>query len=314
MGKDKNKHKDKHDKNEPDPKELKKLYDAYVKSKQEEEDAADQYTEAEQKYYEYKEGADAYAQRKDIEDKIKALSYQKSASLTISPTEIRNIKLQALYDAMIESRDHESNAPSLVEDATRKYYTFKNGSEGYDEYQLIQYKKDAIEMKAKMLAQHEKQMKEINESTHFLKSQELYLKNLSEVTAALMKKVKEKIGQVRKDGINTNYRKTYYAEMAEQNLSIWIVVCQCILLAFVMTIGLEYRKVINNPIIWGTMLAIIVFIFSLNFIISLLVKIPTSLSVYTEWGHDPNEPKLYWLIFIPVGLLTLYVLLLFLSN
>ena len=129
-----------------------------------------------------------------------------------------------------------------------------------------------------------------------------------------MNKIKEKIGQVRKDGINTNYRKTYYAEMAEQNLSIWIVVCQCILLAFVMTIGLEYRKVINNPIIWGTMLAIIVFIFSLNFIISLLVKIPTSLSVYTEWGHDPNEPKLYWLIFIPVGLLTLYVLLLFLSN
>ena len=303
MGKNKN---DKKDKNSD---ELKKLYNDLVASRNKEEEAADQLTEAEQNYYNYKDGTNGYEQHKNIQDKIKSLSIQKNASLTTTPTEHRNIKLQALYDAMIESRDNENNAPDLVEQATKKYYNYKNGPDGYDDYLLIQYQKDAVTMKKTMLAKHEEQMNIMDESIRYCESQEIYLKNLSEVTSTLAKKIKELIGEVRKDSVNTNNRKTYYTELAEQQLANWTAICNCILMAFVISLAYEYRNFLNQPIIWGTLLTILFFIFSLRYIISLLSKIPTSLSVYTEWGYDPNESKIFWLLFIPFILLLIYIVI-----
>jgi hypothetical protein len=300
-----NKKNDKNDKND----ELKKLYDDLVASRNREEEAADQLTEAEQNYYNYKNGSNGYEQHKNIQDKIKSLSIQKNASVRMTPAEYRNIELQALYDAMIESKDNEINSAELVEDSTRRYYNFKDGPDGYNDYMLIQYQKDAVEMKKTMLAKHEEQMSIMNESILYSESQEMYLKNLSDVTSTLAKKIKELIGEVRKDSVNTNNRKTYYTELAEKHLSSWTTTCNFILLAFVFSLAYEYRNVINQPIIWGTLLTILIFIFSLRYIISLLSKIPTSLSIYTEWGYDPNESKIFWLLFIPFTLLLIYILI-----
>lgn len=312
---DKNKKDDKKDKDkESEQDKLKSLYDALVDSRNKEEDATDKLTEAEQNYYNYKNGANGYDQYKDVQDKIKSLSIQKNSKLTMSPAEYRNIELQALYEAMIESKNNENNAPDLVEEATKKYYTFKNGPDGYADYQLIKFNKDAAAIKQSMLTKHQQQMFIMDESIHYSESQEIYLKNLAEVTAALAKKIKELIGEVRKDSINTNNRKTYYTELAEQSLSNWTAIINCILVAFVLSLGYEYKNVINHPIIWGTLLSILVFTFSLRYIISLLSKVPTSLSIYTEWGHDPNEPTLYWLIFIPISFILIYTVIRFFNG
>jgi hypothetical protein len=302
------------DKKESEQDKLKSLYDELVDSRNKEEDASDQLTEAEQNYYNYKDGANGYDQYKDIQDKIKSLSIQKHSKLTMSPTEYRNIELQALYEAMIESKDNEDKAPDLVEEATKRYYTYKDGPDGYADYQLIQYNKDAATMKKSMLTKHQEQMFIMNESIHYSESQQTYLKNLSEVTATLAKKIKEQIGEVRKDSINTNNRKTYYTELAEQSLSNWTAIFNCFLVAFVLSLGYEYKNVINQPIIWGTLLSILIFTFSLRYIISLLSKIPTSLSVYTEWGYDPNEPTIYWLIFIPISFILIYTVIRFFND
>jgi hypothetical protein len=299
---------------ESDAEKLKKLYKDLVDSRNKEEDASDQLTEAEQNYYNFKNGENGYDQYKDVQDKIKSLSIQKNSKLTMSPAEYRNIELQALYDEIIKSRANYEKAPDLVEEATKKYYIFKNGPDGYADYQLIKYNKDATAIKQTMLTKHQKQMFDMNESIHYSESQQIYLKNLSEVTAALAKKIKELVGEVRKDSINTNNRKTYYTELAEQSLSNWTAIVNCILVAFVLSLGYEYKNVMNHPIIWGTLLSILVFTFSLRYIISLLSKVPTSLSIYTEWGHDPNEPTLYWLIFIPISFILIYTVIRFFNG
>jgi hypothetical protein len=255
MKKNKN-DKHKNDKND----ELKKLYDDLVASRNNEEKASDQLTEAEQNYYNYKDGTNGYDQYKNIQDKIKSLSIQKDAKSRMTPSEYRNIELQALYDAMIESQENELNAPDLVDSATEKYYNFKNGPDGYDDYLLIQYKKDAVTMKKKMLDKHEEQMDTMNKSIHYYESQEIYLKNLSEVTSTLSKKIKELIGEVRKDSIHTNNRKTYYTELAEQNLIAWTNVGNCILISFVLSLAYEYKNFLNQPIIWGTLLSILILV------------------------------------------------------
>jgi hypothetical protein len=241
----------------------------------------------------------------DIQSKLDSIQEQRQTLLTLTPTQQISKNLSKLYVNVVEARDTEKNAPMHVKETERRYYKAKYGAD-YKYHLKSQFVKESRELRQKMIDEHLNQLGEMDKSLSVYDSVRTYLQNITEVHSVILTQIKKWLDKIRRSDINTNNRKSFYMEQEQKNISTWILVCNCFILAYCGSILFEYREDLKTPIIAGTLVTLLSVVFLLPFIVKMIVKLPRSVNVYTEWGYDPTESKTPWMVMIPIGMGLLY--------
>ena len=240
----------------------------------------------------------------DIQEKLDLIHEQQQTALNLTPNEQKSKNLSSLYADVVSARSIKDAAPVNVNEAEKRYYKAKYG-DSYEQRMASRYVKDARMLRQQMLQKHETQQHEMKQTLSYYESVRIYLKNIAEVQSTTLTKIKLLLDKIRMAEVNTNYRKSFYMEQEQKNLSNWIVVCNCFILSYVVIIFAMFHDKLTNLQITAlsTLLAVV---FILPFIINALYHIPTAVNVYTEWGFNPTESKNRWFFLVPAGMLLLW--------
>jgi hypothetical protein len=241
----------------------------------------------------------------DIQSKLDSIQEHRQNILTLSPNQQISKKMAKLYLHVVEARDTEKNAPIHVKETETRYYQYKYGPD-YKNYLKTQFIKDGRLLRQQMMDKHISQLNELNKSLSVYESVRTYLQNITEVKNSILTKIKELLNKIRRANVSTNNRKSFYIDQEQNNLAAWIIVCNCFILSYISIIVYYYIDKITDIKVASTIILLLSVVFLLPYIVNVIVKLPTSVNVYTEWGYDPTESKTPWLIAIPIGLLALY--------
>jgi hypothetical protein len=247
----------------------------------------------------------------DIQSKLDSIQEQRQTLLTLTPTQQISKNLSKLYLDVVEARDTEKNAPLQVKETEQRYYQSKYGPE-YKQHLKAQFVKDSRLLRQKMMDKHLAQLNEMNKSLSVYGSVRTYLQNITEVQQSILLKIKELLNKIRRSDVSTNNRKSFYMEQEQNNIAAWIIICNCFILSYTGLVTYYHRDNLKNIRVAGTIILLLSVVFLLPYIVNVIVKLPHSVNVYTEWGYDPTESKTPWLITIPIGLVLLYAMVYYL--
>lgn len=249
----------------------------------------------------------------DIQAKLDSIQEQKQSLLKLTPTQHKSKNLSKLYAEVVDARETQQNAPFRVKAAEKRYYMVRDGKDGYAKHMTEQYTKEARTVRQTMLSNHLAQLSDMNKSLTYYDSVRVYLKNISEVQLTSLHKIKELLNKIRMSEVNTNNRKSYYMEQEQKNISTWIIVCNCFIFSYTMLLLYKYKDQLKQPLVVGVIVFLLSMVFLLSYVVDLIVKIPTAINVYTEWGYDPTESKTQWYFYIPLGLIALWYMVKYFS-
>jgi hypothetical protein len=246
----------------------------------------------------------------DIQSKLDTIQEQRQTLLTLSPIEQLNKNLSSLYLDVVDARQNETTAPLEVKSAEKKYYETKYGPD-YKNQLKLQFTGESRVLWKTMMDKQIRKLNEMNKSLAVYKSERTYLQNITDVQTSILSKIKDLLDKIRQSNTDINNRKSFYMDQEQKNLGTWIVVCNCFILSYVGVIGYQYRDQLSNVRVYGMIIILLSIVFLLPYIVNVVVKFPTSVNVYTEWGYDPTESKTPWLISIPIGLVVLYYIVVY---
>ena len=249
----------------------------------------------------------------DLQAKLDSIQEQKQSLLEMTPSQHRSKNLSKLYADVVDAKSTAENAPFRVIAAEQKYYRVRDGENGYKEHLLQRYSKDGRELRDRMLAQHNSQLEEVNESLSYYESVRVYLRNISEVQVVLLTHIRTLLDKIRMSEVQTNYRKSYFMEQVQTTLGTRIILCNIFILSYVGLMLYIRRAQLEEPIIAWSIFVLLVIVFGLSYVIKVITSLPLSLNVYTELGYDPTESKQQWYFLIPIGMFILWVSLLVFS-
>lgn len=236
----------------------------------------------------------------DVQAKLDSIQEQKQAVLSITPSQHKSETLSKLYSDVLDAKTKEQNAPYRVIEAEKKYYKFRDGSDGYAEHVKAIYAKESRTVREKMLDNFNKIMEEVDQSLVYYDSERTYLKNMDTVKNTLLEKNKALVEHIQDPSIPTNSRKTYYLQLEQSTIDTWIIFCNCFIL---ISVALLARH--QTP-----PLSIILLLLSSVFILPVLIrwfkKFPYGVNVYTEWGYDPTAKKAPFFYLIPFVTVLVY--------
>lgn len=243
----------------------------------------------------------------DLQAKLDSIQEQKQTLLEMTPSQHRSKHLSKLYAEVVDAKSTAENAPFRVKAAEQKYYRVRDGENGYKEHLLQRYAKDGRELRDSMLAQHNSQLKEVNQSLSYYESVRSYLRNISEVQVALLTRIRALLDKIRMSEVQTNYRKSYFMEQVQTTLGTRIILCNLFILSYIGLMMYIRRDQLQEPIIACSIFALLVIVFGLSYLIKGITSLPLSLNVYTELGYDPTESKQQWYFIIPVAMWILWI-------
>ncbi len=246
----------------------------------------------------------------DIQTKLDNIQEQRQTLLTLSPNQHINKTLSSLYLDIVSALKNKENAPLEIKDAEIKYYKAKYGDNYKDQLKLKFTHESRILWKT-MMDEHVSRLDKMDKSLAVYKTERTYLENITEVQTYSLTKIKDLLDKIRDSSTDINNRKSFYMEQEQKNLSTWIIICNCFILSFVGIILYQYGDQLSNIKVSGLVITLLSVVFLLPYIVKLIVKFPTTINVYTEWGYDPTESKVQWLILIPIGLVALYFLVVY---
>jgi hypothetical protein len=249
----------------------------------------------------------------DTQAKLDAIEEQKQAVLEMSPAQHEAKNAAKLYADVLEAKSTEKNAPFRVKATEKKYYEYRYGEDGYKQHLVDRYMKDGRTLRNEMLSHHNTQLDQVNQAMSYYESVRVYLRNMSEVQANLLTRIKILLDKIRTSKVETNYRKSYFMEQVQTTLSTRIVLCNIFILLYIAWVGLQRADQLTNPAISGTLVVLFLTVFGLSFILRGFAQLPLSVNVYTEFGYDPIESKQPWYFIIPLGMVALWVLVKYLS-
>ena len=250
----------------------------------------------------------------DIQAKLDSIQEQKEALLNLTPAQHKSKNLTKLYQDVVNARTTEKDAPFSVKEAEKQYYVARDGPDGYVTQMKKAFSSEARTVRQDMLSEHMKQMTQINKSLNYYESVRSYLKNIAEVQESVLLEIKDSLDKIRMSQVDTNNRKSYYMEQEQKNILTWILVFNCFIFSYACILLAKYRDQLKKPIISGTILVLFSFVFILPFFVNLFMKFPTVINVYTEWGYDPTESKTQWYFIIPIGMVSLWFIVKYLSQ
>ena len=241
----------------------------------------------------------------DIQQKLDSIQLRNEKLLKKTPAEHNADKVDEMYREVLHAKQVKDDAPDQLKDAEENYYKARYG----DQYMDVQQKRYTAESKdvlQDMMDAHQRQMTELENRMKTYASSSSYFKNIEEVKQTWFDKIKKWIHQIQNSKASVNHRKTFYADQEKMNLSGWIRLENCILLSFVLVTVIMEREQLDNTKIGG-MVALLCILFFTNTLFTWLRYLPKSLTFYTQWGYDPMESKLPWLLvmtFVVLGALS----------
>jgi hypothetical protein len=245
----------------------------------------------------------------DLQAKLDSIQEQKQSLLEMTPSEHRSKNLSKLYADVLDAKSTAQNAPFRVKAAEQRYYRVRDGANGYQDHLLQRYAKDGRELRDRMLAQHNSQLEEVNQSLSYYESVRVYLRNISEVQVVLLTRIRSLLDKIRMSEVETTYRKTYFMEQVQTTLGTRIVMCNLFILSYIGLMVYVRRDQLEEPIIAGSIFVLFLLVFGLSYLIKGITSLPLSLNVYTEFGYDPMESKQQWYFIIPISMSLLWIYL-----
>jgi hypothetical protein len=232
----------------------------------------------------------------DIQQKLDSIQVNREKKLDQTPSEHNANKVNELYKEVIYAKKINEDAPENLKEAEINYYKARFGDR-YKDVQRQRYSAESKEVMKNMVDAHQAQLKQFNEKIETYVSSRSYLKNLGEVKQTWFDKIKKWIKQIKDSRASINNRNTFYAEQEQANLSSWILFENCIFVAFIIvTLITQYNEPENKIARFVIMGCILIILLFTNTLLNLLRDLPKSMTFYTQWGYDPMESKVPWIL------------------
>jgi hypothetical protein len=232
----------------------------------------------------------------DIQKKLDAIQKQNEALLQQTPAERNAAEVNEYYQDYLQAQTVKDHAPKQLKEAEERYYKARYGDK-YMDVQTQKYIAESKDVLKAMMENHQTQLTELTDEIKTYTATATYLRNMEEVQNTWLMKTKKWVDQINQSNTSLNNRNTFYTDEEQKQLSGWILFENCILISFiVVTIVLTImnKQDIQMKIIGCTALACILFF--TNTFLTWLRYLPKSVTFYTQWGYDPMESKIPWLL------------------
>ena len=233
----------------------------------------------------------------DIQQKLDLIEASNQELLNQTPSQRNSKEVTKYYQELLQARTVKDQAPQQLKDAEEKYYKARYGDK-YLDVQTQKYTTESKEVLKTMMDVHQAQLTKLTDKIETFTATATYFKNMEEVQKAWLMKTKKWVDGINKANASLNNRNTFYADEEQHQLSYWILFENCILLSFILvTIVLTVmgkKEDLQMKIIGCTALTCVVFF--TNTFLTWLRYLPKSVTFYTQWGYDPMESKMPWIL------------------
>ena len=156
-------------------------------------------------------------------DKMNKLIEQASNAIACGPDCQRKKKEEELKQKLLNSKTNLQSAPSQYEIANKNYYTFTQGSAGYDDYRETELREKANLITSAFESGFEDDIRRVTSEIETYDGLLINFRNVFDLYVKYKRENEElekEIKQTRSD-ILTNDRKTYYEEQGIDNLKFY---------------------------------------------------------------------------------------------
>ena len=240
----------------------------------------------------------------DIQQKLDAIQKQNEELLNQTPSERNAAEVNEYYQEVLQAKVVKDQAPQQLKEAEERYYKARYGDK-YMDVMIQKYTAESKEVLKSMMDAHQDQLTKLNDKIKTYTSTATYLKNMEEVQKVWLLKTQKWVDDINRSNVSLNNRNTFYTDEEQQQLSYWILFENCILISFILvTIVMTFvnRSEIKMKVIGCIALTCIIFF--TDTLLTWLRYLPKSVTFYTQWGYDPMESKIPWLlvvVFVLVG-------------
>ena len=235
----------------------------------------------------------------DIQQQLDAIQERNDESLNQTPAERNAAEVNEYYQEVLQAQTVKDHAPQKLKEAEEKYYKARYGDK-YMDVQIQKYTAESRDVLKTMMYDHQEKLKKLDEKIKTYTSTATYLKNMEEVQNVWLMKTKKWVDEINRSNASLNNRNTFYADQEQNQLSYWILFENCILISFVVvTIVLTFmgdRAEIKMKTIGC--IALLCILFFTNTLLTWLRYLPKSVTFYTQWGYDPMESKIPWVLVV----------------
>ena len=240
----------------------------------------------------------------DIQQQLDAIQKRNEELMNQTPSERNAAEVNEYYQEFLQAKTVKDQAPQQLKEAEERYYKARYGDK-YLDVMTQRYTAESKEVLQLMMDAHQEKLEKLDNKIKTYTSTATYLKNMEEVQQVWLVKTKKWVDDINRSNATLNNRNTFYTDEEQQQLSGWILFENCILISFILvTIVFTFmtRSEIKMKVIGCIALTCIVF-FTDTFL-TWLRYLPKSITFYTQWGYDPMESKIPWLLvvsFVLVG-------------
>jgi hypothetical protein len=247
----------------------------------------------------------------DIQAKLDTIEERHSQLLAKTPADHHKEKVAEAYETLLAARSDLDQTPYRVKNAEKQYYIAKYGPDGYKDHLKSSAQKQALSMKGKFMAAHTALMSEVNHLLIQFEGMRGYVSTISDTEDIQCENINRIMRQIHQEDAQTNLRRMYFMNLKESTLNVWIQRLNIFLAAFAVQYAVSNRQTLSHPSTYALPATLICIVFGYSYLVQYAFQIPTAVNSYTNWGYDPSESKLWWYIFIPVGMAVLWALILY---
>ncbi len=235
----------------------------------------------------------------DIQQQLDAIQERNDELLNQTPAERNAAEVNEYYQEVLQAQTVKDHAPQKLKEAEERYYKARYGDK-YMDVQIQKYTAESRDVLKIMMDAHQEKLKKLDEKIKMYTSTATYLKNIEEVQNVWLMKTKKWVDEINRSNASLNNRNTFYADQEQNQISNSILFENCILISFVVaTIVLTFmgdRTEIKMKSIGC--IALLCILFFTNTLLTWLRYLPKSVTFYTQWGYDPMESKIPWLLVV----------------
>jgi hypothetical protein len=234
----------------------------------------------------------------ELQEKLDSIQERTDEELNKTPAERNADEVNEYYQDFLQAKTLNENAPQQLKEAEKRYYRARYGDQ-YMDVQEQKYTAESRDVLESMMEVHQEQLQKLDEKIKTYTSKSTYLKNMEEIQKVWLLKTKKWVDDINRTSATLNFRNTFYTDQEQNQLSYWILFENCILISFVIvTIVLTFinKEEIKMKVIGCT--ALLFILFFTNTLLTWLRYLPKSVTFYTQWGYDPMESKIPWLLVV----------------
>lgn len=234
----------------------------------------------------------------DIQQQLDAIQKRNEELMKQTPAERNAAEVNEYYQEFLQAQTVKDHAPQQLKEAEERYYKARYGDK-YLDVQLQKYTSESREVLQSMMDAHQEQLTKVDDKIKTYTSTATYLKNMEEVQQVWLMKTKKWVDDINRTSASLNNRNTFYTDEEQSQLSYWILFENCILISFILvTIVFTFMNPSDIKMKVIGCIALSCILFFTNTLLTWLRYLPKSITFYTQWGYDPMESKIPWLLVV----------------